>query len=149
MSSTPPIDVLSPATTALTPNQQKNRARKRKRVSPALNPSLDAGIYVQIHRKTPDTPARQAQSGPVPAIAKGAPYLKKQAISKRGLEDKNIDEAPPGKKRTKLEALEEKAKELQGYLNTLQDAVTIGMYQLRDLKEQIATATTDSESVDE
>lgn len=35
---------------------------------------------------------------------------------------------------TRLEALEEKTKELQGYLNQLQDAVTIGMFQLRDLK---------------
>ncbi|KAI1193114.1 hypothetical protein F5X97DRAFT_328897 [Nemania serpens] len=41
----------------------------------------------------------------------------------------------------KLRTLEKKSEELQGFLNQLQDAVAIGMFQLRDLKNQIATAT--------
>ncbi|KAJ8130788.1 hypothetical protein O1611_g2842 [Lasiodiplodia mahajangana] len=41
----------------------------------------------------------------------------------------------------KLEALKEKATELQGYFNQLQDAVTIGMLQAQRLKEEIAVAT--------
>ncbi|KAI0972798.1 hypothetical protein F4678DRAFT_460359 [Xylaria arbuscula] len=143
----PLSDVSSPTKTALTPNQQKNRARNRTKTPKAVNTLPNCGTNVQAHRKTPDTPARQVRSGPVPAIAKGVPYPKKQEILKRGMEEKNIDEEPP--KKTRLEALEEKTKELQGYLNTLQDAVTIGMNQLRDLKERIATATTDFESVDE
>lgn len=34
----------------------------------------------------------------------------------------------------KLEALLQRADELQGYVNQIQDAVTVGMMQLRDLK---------------
>ncbi|KAI0404823.1 hypothetical protein F4802DRAFT_565609 [Xylaria palmicola] len=41
----------------------------------------------------------------------------------------------------KLNAMAKKAKELEGYLNQMQDAVTIGMYRLRDLQKQVAAAT--------
>ncbi|KAI1117978.1 hypothetical protein F5Y14DRAFT_400697, partial [Nemania sp. NC0429] len=42
---------------------------------------------------------------------------------------------------TKLHKLEKKSEELQGFLNQLQDAVAIGMFQLRELKKQIAATT--------
>ncbi|KAI0533086.1 hypothetical protein GGR58DRAFT_506761 [Xylaria digitata] len=59
----------------------------------------------------------------------------------------NIDQEPSEKIR--LAALEKKTEELQGYVNQIQDAVTIGMLQLRDLKKQIADATAALTSVDE
>jgi hypothetical protein len=37
----------------------------------------------------------------------------------------------------KLDTLAKKTEELQGYVNQLQDAVTIGMVQLRDLKVSV------------
>ncbi|KAI1183068.1 hypothetical protein F5B17DRAFT_154072 [Nemania serpens] len=53
-----------------------------------------------------------------------------------------IDEhEEPSEEMVKLHALEKKSEELQGFLNQLQDAVAIGMFQLNELKKQIATAT--------
>ncbi|KAI0203883.1 hypothetical protein F4808DRAFT_457588 [Astrocystis sublimbata] len=42
---------------------------------------------------------------------------------------------------TQLEALAKKADELQGYYNQLQDAVAVGMRQVRDLKATVNSAT--------
>ncbi|KAI0470304.1 hypothetical protein F4859DRAFT_515830 [Xylaria cf. heliscus] len=60
---------------------------------------------------------------------------------------KNDDEELSDK--VKLDALAKKTQELQGYVNQLQDAVTISMFQLRDLKKQIAAMTTFLATTDE
>ncbi|KAI1158385.1 hypothetical protein F5B18DRAFT_656706 [Nemania serpens] len=52
-----------------------------------------------------------------------------------------IDNHEGPSEKIKLRALKRKSKELQYYLNQLQDAVTIGMFRLRDLKKQVSTAT--------
>ncbi|KAI0863772.1 hypothetical protein F4860DRAFT_49889 [Xylaria cubensis] len=63
------------------------------------------------------------------------------------MKEKNDNEELSDK--IKLDALAKKTEELQGYVNQLQDAVTIGMFQLRDLKNQIAAATAALATIDE
>ncbi|KAI8945262.1 hypothetical protein F4801DRAFT_584595 [Xylaria longipes] len=62
-----------------------------------------------------------------------------EAAEEQDMMEKDDDEELSDK--IKLDALAKKTEELQGYVNQLQDAVTIGMFQLRDLKIQIAAAT--------
>ncbi|KAI1747968.1 hypothetical protein F4782DRAFT_534920 [Xylaria castorea] len=69
------------------------------------------------------------------------------AAKQEMMEEKNDDGELSDK--IKLSALAKKTEELQGYVNQLQDAVTIGMFQLRDLKKQIAAATTALATTDE
>ncbi|KAI1426554.1 hypothetical protein F5Y12DRAFT_741499 [Xylaria sp. FL1777] len=57
---------------------------------------------------------------------------KKKAKTKQETMEENIDEEPD-EQRKRLEALGKRTLELQGYVNQIQDAVTIGMYRLRDL----------------
>ncbi|KAJ2997602.1 hypothetical protein NUW58_g613 [Xylaria curta] len=52
------------------------------------------------------------------------------------------------KNKINLAALTKRTQELEGYVNQIQDAVTIGMYQLRDLKKQVAAATAALETAD-
>ncbi|KAF2965820.1 hypothetical protein GQX73_g7780 [Xylaria multiplex] len=85
-------------------------------------------------------------STPNKAIPSSA--FKEEATQERVTTEKmNIDQEPSEKIR--LAVLEKKTEELQGYVNQIQDAVTIGMFQLRDLKKQIAGATAALTSADE
>ncbi|TRX90116.1 hypothetical protein FHL15_009035 [Xylaria flabelliformis] len=72
----------------------------------------------------------------------------KEATTEKNMMKKKIDEEELSDK-VKLNALAKKTEELQGYVNQLQDAVTIGMFQLRDLKNQIAAATAALATIDE
>ncbi|KAI3332931.1 hypothetical protein F4824DRAFT_513841 [Ustulina deusta] len=127
-----PTDTASPAKMASTA-VPKSKFRKRNRQTKTSN----AAINAKTRRNEPTTPV-QLQPGSSP---------QEEATPKQEVVEKmNIDEEPSEKIR--LDALEKKTIELQGYVNQIQDAVTIGMYQLRDLKNQIAAATAALKSAD-
>ncbi|KAI1740061.1 hypothetical protein F4680DRAFT_465853 [Xylaria scruposa] len=96
---------------------------------------------------------RRARQAPIKttAIAKIAEILvpgsdQEATREQEMMMDNNQEEELSDK--IKLDALAKKTEELQGYVNQLQDAVTIGMFQLRDLKNQIASATAALTTID-
>ncbi|KAI0432076.1 hypothetical protein F5Y09DRAFT_340027 [Xylaria sp. FL1042] len=141
-----PLSSTTPLTEAvLTTRQKKNRARNRKRQAMAL----DIGFNAQTGDKTPATPVQQVDFHSALGITEPDFHTKKQeTIEQQMAEERMIDKELPVVKKMRLEVLEMKTEELQGYVNQIQDAVTIGMYQLRDLKKQIAAATADIKSID-
>ncbi|KAI1149555.1 hypothetical protein F4825DRAFT_453310 [Nemania diffusa] len=105
------------------------------------------GIGTQATTTSPKKIPKRKRQNSDPANERDAALIKERKLKaiiaafeapapQEVVQNENVEEEPP--EMTRLEALEEKTKELQGYLNQLQDAVTIGMFQLRDLKKQVA-----------
>ncbi|KAK5635499.1 hypothetical protein RRF57_011211 [Xylaria bambusicola] len=84
---------------------------------------------VVANLKLPSTPMRPAEDSSSKKKSK-ANQETVEKTNKFNSFDKDVEVT----EKMKLEALEKKTEELQGYVNQLQDAVTVSMYQLRDLK---------------
>ncbi|KAJ3579414.1 hypothetical protein NPX13_g1163 [Xylaria arbuscula] len=157
-----PATPATPAEAVATPSKGFHQG-KRKR------DSVNTGSRTksQININPPSTPVRPPQWSPPKKKAKVSQevVMKKEIMRDvaRKLDnvkntDKNVVKEPSvsvqnmqasvtvkqyiltEKEKIKLEALLEKAGELQGYVNQLQDAVTIAMCQLRDLKNNVIAA---------
>ncbi|KAI0447475.1 hypothetical protein F4803DRAFT_574682 [Xylaria telfairii] len=117
---TPPVNIASPSMKQQMSKNQKRQARhKRKRESESTERS-----FANEHAESSQGFAYRYE-GPA-----AGPEVMQEDTGNEQLSDK-----------IKLDALTKKTEELQGYVNQLQDAVTISMFQLRDLKKQIAAAT--------
>ncbi|KAI1367240.1 hypothetical protein F5Y08DRAFT_336912 [Xylaria arbuscula] len=157
-----PATPATPAKAVVTPSKGFHQG-KRKR------DSVNTGSRTksQISINPPSTPVRPPQWSPPKKRAKVSQevVMKNEIITDvaRKLDnvkntDKNVVKEPSvsvqnmqasvtvkqyiltEKEKIKLKALLEKAGELQGYVNQLQDAVTIAMCQLRDLKNNVIAA---------
>ncbi|KAI1352326.1 hypothetical protein F5Y01DRAFT_313800 [Xylaria sp. FL0043] len=142
--SSPMSSTTSPPKVALTANQQKNGqkngVKKRKRDDKAFKTEHNT----QTGHTVLARPVWQLQRHDALGVAESGSHSKKQETIKQQMaEEKMVVEELPVVKKMKLDVLEVKIQELQGYVNQLQDAVTIGMYQLRDLKERVNAATSD------
>ncbi|TGJ86290.1 hypothetical protein E0Z10_g2465 [Xylaria hypoxylon] len=129
-----PTDKTPSSSPALTSSQKKH-LRKRKRQMEAQQ----AGTQDEQDR-SPQRKVLKLAPMPKPILFK----RDKEATPKQGVaEKKDVDEEPSEdevKEQIELYILEKKTEELQGYVNQIQDAVTIGMFQLRDLKRKITIA---------
>ncbi|KAI0516857.1 hypothetical protein F5B22DRAFT_646591 [Xylaria bambusicola] len=133
-----PARARTPAQVVLIPAKEYYRG-KRKRDS-------------EDHHSEPKSPAVKGPSTPVRS-AKSSPSKKRAKMKQETVEEIGnvniVDKDSKVAEKMGLETLEKKTEELQGYVNQLQDAVTIGMYQLRDLKKKIATAISTLTPADE
>ncbi|KAI0555586.1 hypothetical protein F4679DRAFT_578972 [Xylaria curta] len=132
-----PVNAASPVNPQMAPSQSTTPAPK---TIPA--------------QKTRRRQKRKARQGPITtaAIAEIAGRLVSRSEQEADREQEMMKERNDEEElsdKIKLDALAKKTEELQGYINQLQDAVTIGMFQLRDLKNQIAAATAALATTDE
>ncbi|KAI0411506.1 hypothetical protein F5X98DRAFT_380679 [Xylaria grammica] len=111
--------------------KKRNRAKKRKLEA------LQAGAPGEQGGFPPEKKLMQQPT----AIPKPNLVLKSQEKTDltQLVTENTVDEELS--EQIRLAIMEKKTEELQGYVNQIQDAVTIGMFQLRDLKKQIAIAT--------